>query len=309
MKKIVVIGSINMDLVTICKRVPNGGETLFGDEFFQVPGGKGANQAVAISKLGTDVTMLGKVGKDSFGKDLIEAMKKSGVDTNYIEYGEKSTGIAKIIVEENGQNRILVVAGANYEVDKDYVDRHLDIIKSCDILVAQLEIPVETVAYALAKAKEFGKMTILNPAPAKELDDEIIKNSDLIIPNESELSVITGMKTDSQEEIKEAGKKLLNLGVKDLIITLGSKGSLFFNKEICEFHSAYKVKAIDTTAAGDSFIGGLVRELDLNMKNIGEAIEFATKVSAIAVTKKGAQTSIPTIEEVSNFKGVKNEEK
>ena len=298
-----------MDLVTICKRVPNGGETLFGDEFFQVPGGKGANQAVAISKLGTDVTMLGKVGKDSFGKDLIEAMKKSGVDTNYIEYGEKSTGIAKIIVEENGQNRILVVAGANYEVDKDYVDRHLDIIKSCDILVAQLEIPVETVAYALAKAKEFGKMTILNPAPAKELDDEIIKNSDLIIPNESELSVITGMKTDSQEEIKEAGKKLLNLGVKDLIITLGSKGSLFFNKEVCEFHSAYKVKAIDTTAAGDSFIGGLVRELDLNIKNIGEAIEFATKVSAIAVTKKGAQTSIPTIEEVSSFKGVKNEEK
>ena len=298
-----------MDLVTICKRVPNGGETLFGDEFFQVPGGKGANQAVAISKLGTDVTMLGKVGKDSFGKDLIEAMKKSGVDTNYIEYGEKSTGIAKIIVEENGQNRILVVAGANYEVDKNYVDRHLDIIKSCDILVAQLEIPVETVAYALAKAKEFGKMTILNPAPAKELDDEIIKNSDLIIPNESELSVITGMKTDSQEEIKEAGKKLLNLGVKDLIITLGSKGSLFFNKEVCEFHSAYKVKAIDTTAAGDSFIGGLVRELDLNIKNIGEAIEFATKVSAIAVTKKGAQTSIPTIEEVSSFKGVKNEEK
>ena len=303
MKKVVVVGSINMDLVTRCKRAPKGGETLFGDEFFQVPGGKGANQAVAIGKLGTEVTMLGKVGKDSFGN----SMKASGVKTEYIEEGEKSTGIAKIIVEENGQNRILVVAGANSEVDKEYVDRHLDVIKDCDILVAQLEIPVETVAYALAKAKEFGKMTILNPAPARELDDEIIKNSDLIIPNESELALITGMQTETEEEIKRAGEKLLDMGVSNLIVTLGSKGSLHLNREICEFHSAYKVKAIDTTAAGDSFIGGLVRTLEGN--NIGEAIEFATKVSAIAVTRKGAQTSIPTIEEVEEFKGVKNEEK
>lgn len=307
MKKIVVVGSINMDLVTICNRVPEGGETLFGEEFFQVPGGKGANQAVAIGKLGTDVTMLGKVGKDSFGKDLIEAMKKSGVKTEHIKEGEKATGIAKIIVEKNGQNRILVVAGANSEVDREYIDEHLDVIRDCDVLVAQLEIPIETVAYALEKAKEFGKMTILNPAPARELSEDIIRNSDLIIPNESELALMTGMKTDTHEEIKEAGEKLLNLGVKDLIVTLGSKGSLHLNREVCEFHSAYKVKAIDTTAAGDSFIGGLVRELKGN--NLSEAIEFATKVSAIAVTKKGAQTSIPTIEEVENFKGVKNEEK
>lgn len=307
MKKVVVVGSINMDLVTRCKRAPKGGETLFGEEFFQVPGGKGANQAVAIGKLGTEVTMLGKVGKDSFGKDLINSMKESGVDTRYIEEGEKSTGIAKIIVEENGQNRILVVAGANSEVDKAYIDRHLDVIKECDIVVAQLEIPVETVAYALAKAKEFGKMTILNPAPARELDDEIIKNSDLIIPNESELALITGMSTETEEEIKKAGEKLLDMGVSNLIVTLGSKGSLLLNRETCEFHSAYKVKAMDTTAAGDSFIGGLVRELKDN--NVGEAIEFATKVSAIAVTRKGAQTSIPTIEEVENFEGVKHEEK
>lgn len=307
MKKVVVVGSINMDLVTRCERAPKGGETLFGEEFFQVPGGKGANQAVAIGKLGTEVTMLGKVGKDSFGKDLINSMKESGVDTRYIEEGEKSTGIAKIIVEENGQNRILVVAGANSEVDKAYIDRHLDAIKECDIVVAQLEIPVETVAYALAKAKEFGKMTILNPAPARELDDEIIKNSDLIIPNESELALITGMPTETEEEIKKAGEKLLDMGVSNLIVTLGSKGSLHLNREVCEFHSAYKVKAIDTTAAGDSFIGGLVRELKDN--NVGEAIEFATKVSAIAVTRKGAQISIPTIEEVENFEGVKNEEK
>lgn len=307
MKKVVVIGSINMDLVTVCERAPKGGETLFGKEFFQVPGGKGANQAVAIGKLGTEVTMLGKIGKDSFGKELLLSMQNSGVKIDCIEEGKTSTGIAKIIVEANGQNRILVVAGTNSEVDREYVDRHLDKIKECDILVAQLEIPIETVAYALKKAKEFGKMTILNPAPAVYLSDEIIKNSDFIIPNESELAVITEIATDTKEGIEKAGRKLLDMGVSNLIVTLGSKGSLHLNKEITEFHSAYKVKAIDTTAAGDSFIGGFVRKLENN--NIEEAIEFATKVSAIAVTKKGAQTSIPTIEEVEEFKGVKNEEK
>ncbi len=305
MKKVVVVGSINMDLVTVCERAPKGGETLFGHEFFQVPGGKGANQAVAIGKLGTKITMLGKVGKDSFGKELINSMKTNGVDITHIEEGEKSTGIAKIIVEENGQNRILVVSGANSEVDKEYIDRHLDVIKECDILVTQLEVPIETVGYALKKAKEFGKKTILNPAPAKKLDDEIIKNSDLIIPNESELEVLTEIETETEDGIKRASKKLLDMGVKNLIVTLGSKGSLHLNKENSEYHFAYKVKAIDTTAAGDSFIGGLVRKLD--EENISEAIEFATKVSAIAVTKKGAQTSIPTMEEVENFKGVKNE--
>ena len=307
MKKVVVVGSINMDLVTRCKRAPKGGETLFGEEFSQVSGGKGANQAVAIGKLGTNVIMLGKIGKDSFGKDMLVSMEKNGVNIQHIEEGEKATGIAKIIVEESGQNRILVVAGANSEVDKEYVDRHLAAIKESDIVVTQLEIPIETVEYTLKKAKEFGKITILNPAPARELSDEIIKNSDFIIPNESELALITGMAVETEEEIKKAGKKLLDMGVKNLIITLGSKGSLHLNRDKCEFHSAYKVKAIDTTAAGDSFIGGVVREL--NGDNISEAIEFGTKVSAIAVTKKGAQTSIPTIEEVIKFKGVKNEKK
>lgn len=307
MKKVVVVGSINMDLVTRCKRAPKGGETLFGEEFSQVPGGKGANQAVAIGKLGTNVIMLGKIGKDSFGKDMLASMEKNGVNIQHIEEGEKATGIAKIIVEESGQNRILVVAGANSEVDKEYVDRHLATIKESDIVVTQLEIPIETVEYTLKKAKEFGKITILNPAPARELSDEIIKNSDFIILNESELALITGMAVETEEEIKKAGKKLLDMGVKNLIITLGSKGSLHLNRDKCEFHSAYKVKAIDTTAAGDSFIGGVVREL--NGDSISEAIEFGTKVSAIAVTKKGAQTSIPTIEEVIKFKGIKNEKK
>ena len=287
MKKVVVVGSINMDLVTMCQRVPEAGETIFGEKFFQVPGGKGANQGVAIGKLGTEVTMLGKVGNDSFGNDLINSMKNSGVNTEYIEKSESSTGIAKIIVEGNGQNRILVVSGANMDVDKDYIDRHIDVIKNADIVVTQLELPLSTVEYALEKAKEFGKITILNPAPAAPLSEKMIKSSDIIIPNETELSMITKMATDTEDEIKAACKKLLDMGV----------------KEKSEFHSAYIVKAVDTTAAGDSFIGGFVKALNGN--NIDEAIEFGTKVSAIAVTRLGAQSSIPTLEEVNEFQEVK----
>lgn len=303
MKKVVVVGSINMDLVTMCQRVPEAGETIFGDRFFQVPGGKGANQGVAIGKLGTEVSMLGKVGNDSFGNDLINSMKSSGVNTDYIERSEKSTGIAKIIVEGNGQNRILVVSGANMDVDRDYIDRHIDVIKDADIVVTQLELPLSTVEYALEKAKEFGKITILNPAPAAPLSENMIKCSDIIIPNETELAMITRMATDTEEEIKTASKKLLDMGVKELIVTLGSKGSLHVNREEAKFHSAYIVKAVDTTAAGDSFIGGFVKALNGN--NIDEAIEFGTKVSAIAVTRLGAQSSIPTLEEVNEFEGVK----
>ena len=214
MKKVVVVGSINMDLVTMCQRVPEAGETIFGEKFFQVPGGKGANQGVAIGKLGTEVTMLGKVGNDSFGNDLINSMKNSGVNTEYIERSESSTGIAKIIVEGNGQNRILVVSGANMDVDKDYIDRHIDVIKNADIVVTQLELPLSTVEYALEKAKEFGKITILNPAPAAPLSEKMIRCSDIIIPNETELSMITKMATDTEDEIKAACKKLLDMGVK-----------------------------------------------------------------------------------------------
>ena len=298
MKKIVVIGSINMDLVTICDRAPNGGETLLGTEFFQIPGGKGANQAVTIGKLGSRVVILGKVGDDLFGKELLSSMDKNGVDIQFIEKAPVSTGIAKIVVEKNGQNRILVVPGANSYVDIEYIDNHLDVIKDCDVVIGQLEIPISTVEYAFKKAKEYGKITILNPAPAIKLSEELIKNSDYIIPNESELEVITGMKIESFDGIIEAAKKVIKMGVKGLIVTLGEKGSLYLGGDKFTKHSAYKVKAIDTTAAGDSFIGGFVTRLDLG---VDKAIEFATKVSAISVTKRGAQTSIPTMEEVENF--------
>lgn len=303
MKNILVVGSINMDLVTICERAPRGGETLFGKDFFQIPGGKGANQAVAIGKLEGRVTMLGKVGKDALGTELLKSLKDNGVNIDRIEREDISSGIAKIIVEENGENRILVVPGANGKVDRDYIDRNIDMIQRADYIVAQLEIPLDTVEYLFEKAKEMEKITILNPAPGRVLNENIIKNSDYVIPNESELELLTGIKTDSEANIILAGKKLLSQGVKGLIITLGSKGSMYMDKNgNHEIYSAYKVKALDTTAAGDSFIGGLVTGLSKGLQ-IKDAIGLGTKVAAISVTRMGAQSSLPTLDEVLAFKG------
>lgn len=302
MKKIVVIGSINMDLVTICERAPRGGETLLGKKFMQIPGGKGANQAVAMGKMKSPVSMLGKIGREGMGDILLDSMKKDGIDISNIEYCDETTGIAKIIVEENGQNRIIVVPGANYEVDSSYIDRHLDAIKNCDILVTQLEIPIETVKYSLKKAKEFGKITILNPAPATKLDEEIILNSDYIIPNETELELLSGMSITDEKSVINAADVLLKKGVKGLIVTLGSKGCMYISKVERKAFPAYRVKAIDTTAAGDSFIGGFVNGLASGL-NFEESIDRGTKVAAVSVTRIGAQTSIPTLEEVLNFKG------
>lgn len=302
MKKIVVVGSINMDLVTTCERAPRGGETLLGKKFMQIPGGKGANQAVAIGKMKSPVSMLGKIGKEGMGNILLDSMKKDGVDVSNIEYCDEATGIAKIIVEDSGQNRILVVPGANYEVDNKYIDRHLSAIKDCDILVTQLEIPMETVKYSLKKAKELGKITILNPAPANRLDEEIISNSDYIIPNETELEILSGIPVTDEESVIAAANILLDKGVKGLIVTLGSKGCMFISKVERKSFPAYKVKAVDTTAAGDSFIGGFVNGLASGL-SFEEAIDRGTKVAAISVTRFGAQTSIPTLEEVLNFKG------
>ena len=302
MKKILVIGSINMDLVTFCERAPRGGETLFGKEFLQIPGGKGANQAVAMGKLKSDVVMLGKVGKEGMGDILIDSMKKDGVKVENIEKAEKTTGIAKIIVEDSGQNRILVVSGANSEVDKEYIDRHIKEIENADIIVTQLEIPLETVKYALKIAKDLGKITVLNPAPAAKLDLEIIKNSDYIIPNETELEILTGIKTDTDFGVETAAKELLNQGVRGLIVTLGSKGCIYIDRDRKMEFKAHKVKAIDTTAAGDSFIGGFVNGLSQDLP-LEEAIKRGITTAAISVTRVGAQTSIPTLEEVLNFKG------
>ncbi len=300
MKNICVIGSLNMDLVVNVDTMPKPGQTLLGGNFKEIPGGKGANQAVAMARLEGNVSMIGKVGNDSFGKTLIEALNNDNVNTNHVHIANCSTGVAFITVDKNAQNAIVVAPGANFQLTKDDIDKNIDCIKNSDIVVIQLETPLETVKYALQVAKDLNKYTILNPAPAVKLDDEIIKNVDLLTPNETELEIIAEIKIENEDDINKAANKIVEKGVKELIITLGSKGSLYINEEKSFFKPAYKVKAVDTTAAGDSFTGALAVALS-NNKTMEEAMDFASKVGALSVIKKGAQSSLPTLKDVENF--------
>ena len=302
MKKICVIGSLNMDLVVNVDEMPKKGQTLIGSSFKEVPGGKGANQAVAIARLGGDINMIGKVGNDSFGKTLIEQLKNDNVDTEYVQIENCASGVAMITVDKNAENSIVVAPGANFKVLEEDIDKCIDGIKKSDIVVLQLETPLNTIKYALEKSKELGKYTILNPAPAVKLGDEIIRNVDLLTPNETELEILSGVKIETEDDIKKAAHVMIEKGVKELIVTLGSKGSLYINKETMNFKKSYKVEAIDTTAAGDSYTGALAVAFSKN-ESIEEAMDFASKVGALSVMKEGAQTSLPTLEDVLNFKG------
>lgn len=302
MKNICVIGSLNMDLVVNVDTMPKPGQTIIGSNFKEVPGGKGANQAVAMARLNGNVSMIGKVGEDGFGQTLINSLKNDKVDTTYIQTAKGATGVALITVDKNAQNSIVVSPGANFEVKEDDIDNNIEAIKNSDIVVLQLETPLNTIKYALNKAKELNKYTILNPAPAVKLDDEIIKNVDLLTPNETELEIISGVSIETEEDIQKAAQIMIEKGVKELIVTLGSKGSLYINKEKSMFKKAYKVEAVDTTAAGDSYTGALAVALSQE-KCIEDAMDFASKVGALSVLKEGAQSSLPTLEDVENFRG------
>lgn len=302
MKNICVIGSLNMDLVVNVDAMPKPGQTIIGSNFKEVPGGKGANQAVAMARLNGNVSMIGKVGEDGFGQTLINSLKNDKVDTTYIQTAKGATGVALITVDKNAQNSIVVSPGANFEVKEEDLDNNIEAIKNSDIVVLQLETPLNTIKYALNKAKELNKYTILNPAPAVKLDDEIIKNVDLLTPNETELEIISGVSIETEEDIQKAAQIMIEKGVKELIVTLGSKGSLYINKEKSMFKKAYKVEAVDTTAAGDSYTGALAVALSQD-KGIEDAMDFASKVGALSVLKEGAQSSLPTLEDVINFRG------
>lgn len=302
MKNICVIGSLNMDLVVNVDTMPKPGQTIIGSNFKEVPGGKGANQAVAMARLNGNVSMIGKVGEDGFGQTLINSLKNDKVDTTYIKTTKGATGVALITVDKNAQNSIVVSPGANFEVKEEDIDNNIEAIKNSDIVVLQLETPLNTIKYALKKSKELNKYTILNPAPAVKLDDEIIKNVDLLTPNETELEIISGVNIETEEDIQKAAQVMIEKGVKELIVTLGSKGSLYINKEKSIFKKAYKVEAIDTTAAGDSYTGALAVALSKE-QSIEEAMDFASKVGALSVLKEGAQSSLPTLEDVKNFRG------
>ncbi|WP_297247115.1 ribokinase [uncultured Brachyspira sp.] len=287
-KKILIIGSINKDLVVTAPRFPKEGETILGSNFYTGNGGKGANQACAIGKLGGDVSMLGAVGDDSLGKDLCDALISNNVNTdNLIIKNNVSTGIAVITVTNYGANNIIVAQGANALITKDDIKEEL--ISLYDIIVMQLEIPLEIAEYAAYIAKKLGKTVVLNPSPAVKLSRDFLSYVDILIPNETEIDIIGGI------------DYAFECGVKNIILTLGANGCDFINEEERKHFDAYKVDVVDTTAAGDSFLGGVVRMIADN-KSIEEAIIFATKVSNITVTRKGAIDSIPTYEEVINKK-------
>lgn len=303
MKKIVVIGSLNMDYDIEVDKIPVPGETVLGKEYHLVPGGKGANQAYTIGRLENEVAMIGAVGDDADGKVLVENLKRVGVNVEGIErISNVHTGTAFIQIDKNGENNIAVISGANYQITEEIIEKNKKIIDDADIIVMQLEIPVNIVTKVAQLAKEKGKMVILDPAPARtDLPEEIFKNVDIIKPNETELSILSGMPTENEEQVQNAAKSLIEKGVGVVLVTLGGKGSMLVTKEMEKRFYAIDLKVVDTTAAGDSFTGALAVAISQE-KSLEEAIEYAHLVSSIVVTKKGAQSSIPSKKEVEEFK-------
>jgi ribokinase len=299
--KICIVGSSNIDLVVKSQRLPSRGETILGGEFLMVPGGKGANQAVAAAKLGAQVYFIAKLGDDIFGTQSFTNFKKEGVNTKYVTRTNKAlSGVASIAVDEVGNNTIVVAPGANHLLMPDDIKRAESAIASCGAVVAQLEIPVKTVEYAARLAKKFEIPFILDPAPAQKLSRELFKMTDVIKPNETEAQILTGIEVTNAKTAEKAARKLLKCGVKTVIITMGAKGCFVVNNETKKFFPAKKVKAVDSTAAGDAFVGGLAFCI-ASGKTILDAISFAGNVAAISVTKMGAQSSMPSMKEVEKF--------
>ena len=299
---VVVIGSLNMDLVTRAPRLPRGGETLNGESFSTIPGGKGANQAVAAARLGAQVSMVGCVGSDAYGQQLRGALLAEGIDCQAVSVVDGSSGVALIVVDDNSQNAIVIVAGANGELTPAVLERFDAVLQSADVIICQLEVPDATVGHALKRGRELGKTVILNPAPAsRALPAEWYAYVDYLIPNESEAMVLSGLAVDSLETAEAAATQLIASGAGKVIVTLGAQGLVFANGSSFEHFPAPRVKAVDTTAAGDTFVGGFAAALASGKDEV-EAIRFGQVAAALSVTRAGAQPSIPTLLEVQAFK-------
>jgi len=296
-KKILVIGSSNTDMTIKSPRLPAPGETILGGTFVMGPGGKGANQAVAASRLGGDVTFICKVGRDMFGENAVKGYQKEGIDTSHTLYSDQASGTALILVDDSGENCIAVAPGANGDLSPADIDSVADVIKKADYLILQLEIPVESVLRAAKIAHEAGVYVILNPAPACKLHEEIFKYISLITPNQTESALMTGIEVKDEASRTKAIDSFHKMGVKDVIVTLGSKGSLVCQGNEQIMVEALKVKAVDATAAGDTFCGAVCVALSEG-KTLEEAARFATKASALTVQKMGAQSSIPYITDI-----------
>ena len=294
--RIAVVGSINADLVIEVPRMPAPGETIGGQDAAFYPGGKGANQAVAAARLGADVSLYGKVGDDPFGGRLIDGLRGSGVDVGDVEIEpETASGLASIWVGAKGDNAIVVSAGANGRVDTEYVERHLERITDADVLLLQLEVPIETVAFLLGALPPADPLVVLDPAPARDLSALPLSRIDVLTPNETELRVVGG-----EDDLEAGARRLLDAGIGDVVCTFGVEGAVWFapGRTTVRF-PAPKVDAVDTTAAGDAFNGALAWAL--HRRSLKEAIPFAVAAGALATTVPGAQPSLPSLEDVVSF--------
>jgi ribokinase len=292
-KKIVVIGSSNTDMVASVSEFPKPGETIIGDEFMMNAGGKGANQAVAAARSGGDVTFISKVGNDQTGNQSIQNLKNEGINTSRITRDdEKPSGVALILVNSAGENIIVVAPGSNMSLNEEDIDNSEEEINAAGVVLMQLEVPLKTVVYAAQKSYSLGKKVILNPAPAAELPDDLYPNLYMITPNETETEILTGIKVTDEITAAKAAEVFKKKGVDIVIITMGADGAYIHSDDLKAIIPAPKVKAVDTTAAGDCFNGalsvGISHEIPLD-----EAVLFANKAAALSVTKMGAQKSLP----------------
>jgi len=300
---ILVVGSLNMDLNTKVKTLPGKGETVFGEHFYTVPGGKGLNQAVSASRSGGNTWILGKIGNDYYGKLILEQLEKSGLNTELIKMEENTeTGKAVINVDERGNNTIVVIPGANSKLSIKDIDDNIKIFNKMDSILLQIEIPKTVVFHTIEKTYDLKQTNIiLDPTPVTEIPDNIYKKLDIITPNLTEAEQLSGYKVKNQNDYKKVSRFFINKGVKNVLLTIGDKGVFVKNKDIEQLIKGVKVKSTDSTAAGDCFVGAFASRYTGN--NLIEAVEFANYAAALSTTKKGAVSSLPNKIEIFNFRG------
>jgi ribokinase len=301
MSKIVVVGSSNTDMIAKIERIPKPGETVIGGKFSTAAGGKGANQAVAAARAGGNVTFIARVGEDMFGEQAVQGFVEDGIDVSHVlKDTEAPSGVALIFVDEKGENSIAVASGANANLAPADVEAASDAVTSADVLVMQLEVPLETVEAAAAIASANDVRVILNPAPAQPLSDELLRHVSVLTPNEGEAELLTGVKVESEKDAEAAAKALLAKGIKNVLVTLGAKGVLAADADGTQLVPGFEVKAVDTTAAGDVFNGALAVAI-AEGKPLKQAVAFANAAGALSVTKLGAQPSAPSREQIDEF--------
>ncbi len=298
---IVVVGSSNTDMIIKVAHLPLPGETILGGELTKAAGGKGANQAVAAARAGGKVNFIARVGDDIFGESAINGFMEDNINVDWVlKDAEAPSGVAQIFVADDGENCIAVASGANARLSVEDIENARDVIESADILLTQLETPVETISKAISIARENGKTVILNPAPAQPLPDELLAKLSVITPNETEAELLTGVEVVDEASAAVATASLKEKGVESVIITMGSKGAFVDHDNEQYMVPGFMVEAVDTTAAGDTFNGALTVALS-QKKNFKDAVKFANAAAALSVTKLGAQPSVPSLEEINDF--------